>query len=217
MKDAWKDRLSEYLDGELEPAERTSLESHLAECQACAATLEELRRVVEAARALPDREPGSDLWPGIAERLEGRGVIDLERRRTPVRRFAFTVPQLVAAGIMLVVLSSATVYAVLGGGPDAPAAAREMAATSSPLPVQFASYEATVRTLEQELELRRADLDPATVAVVEENLRIIDRAIEEARAALADDPSSSYLTTHLAQTMQRKVELLQRATTLAGA
>jgi predicted kinase len=134
-----------------------------------------------------------------------------------VRRFAFTVPQLVAAGVALMVISSATVWAVLDRGPGGEQAPTSAAASSSQVPVQFASYETTVRTLEQELEQRRADLDPATVAVVEENLKIIDEAIEEARAALADDPSSSYLTTHLAQTMQRKVDLLQRATSLAGA
>jgi anti-sigma factor RsiW len=207
MTDVWTERLSAYLDGELAPEPSAALETHLAECAECAATLEELRRVVVEA---------DDLWPGIAARLEPQGVIDLASRR-PVRRFAFTVPQLVAAGVALMVISSVTVYAVLDRGPGGERAPASAAATASQVPVQFASYETTVRTLEQELELRRADMDPATVAVVEENLKIIDKAIEEARAALADDPSSSYLTTHLAQTMQRKVDLLQRATSLAGA
>ena len=32
----WNDRLSLYLDGELESAERARLETHVAECAACA-------------------------------------------------------------------------------------------------------------------------------------------------------------------------------------
>ena len=66
MSDRWTDRLSEYLDGELQPEEREDLQAHLFTCAACARTLAELRRVVERARALPDREPPRDLWPVIA-------------------------------------------------------------------------------------------------------------------------------------------------------
>ena len=42
MSDRWTDRLSEYLDGGVEAAERAELEAHLADCEECAATLEQL-------------------------------------------------------------------------------------------------------------------------------------------------------------------------------
>src|SRR5256885_12394004 len=54
------DRLSEYLDGELTGSERTTLEAHVASCDACRTTLDELRRVVTNARALDDRPPTVD-------------------------------------------------------------------------------------------------------------------------------------------------------------
>src|SRR5207253_2769264 len=69
MKDQWTDRLSEYLDGELSGPERTTLEAHVASCDACRTTLDELRRVVTNARALDDRPPTVDLWPAIATRI----------------------------------------------------------------------------------------------------------------------------------------------------
>src|SRR5690242_6390457 len=78
MKDQWTDRLSEYLDGDLTPAERTTLEAHLAACGTCRTTLDELRRVVARAQALDDRPPAADLWPGIAEHI---GVVSLAARR----------------------------------------------------------------------------------------------------------------------------------------
>ncbi len=223
MTDHWMERLSEYLDGELPAEERAALEAHVETCEECAAALADLRAVVQRARSLPDRPPAEDLWPGIAARLTARAgagsddvVLDMAaaRARPSRRRLTFTVPQLVAAGIALMVLTAGAVWTLAGGEEPAPVVALESPAN---MPVQFAGYEETVRTLEAELEQRRARLDPATVAVVEQNLRIIDRAIREARGALAEDPSSSYLTTHLAQTMRRKVELLKRATTLAGA
>src|SRR5438093_11123710 len=91
MQDNWTDRLSEYLAGTIAVRERAALEAHLGDCAACAATLEELRRVVARARALDDRAPGADLWPKIAVGI-GRATAPRARRS-----FAFTVPQLIAA------------------------------------------------------------------------------------------------------------------------
>ena len=80
-----------------------------------------------------------------------------------------------------------------------------------------ASYDLVIARLEQLLAEHRTALDTATVRVLEKNLEIIDRAIAEARAALAADPASAYLNHHLARTMRRKVDLLRQASTLAGA
>ena len=57
MSDRWIDRLSEYLDGELDGAEREQLEAHLAVCETCSATLVQLRRVVARAQSVEDRPP----------------------------------------------------------------------------------------------------------------------------------------------------------------
>jgi anti-sigma factor RsiW len=228
VSDRWTNRLSEYLDDELAPDERAALEEHLAGCATCAATLDELGAVKAEAAGLGDRAPETDLWPGIAARLRPRaqlagshdeaGVIELARRAPARRRFAFTVPQLAAAAVVLMLLSGAGVWAAVNGlrgrvTPMASAPAAMVTATGS---IQFASYDETVRSLERELAARRPQLDTVTVRVVEENLRIIDRAIADARAALAADPSSTYLSTSLARVMQQKVDLLRRATSLAG-
>jgi hypothetical protein len=73
LQDPWNERLSEYLDGELGPAERAACEAHLAGCASCRALLDDLARLQRAARALPARPPERDLWPGI-ERALGRGA-----------------------------------------------------------------------------------------------------------------------------------------------
>ena len=64
MSTHWTDRLSDYQDGELSPAENAACEAHLAECDACRAVMGELRLVTVAARGDEDRDPGADLWPG---------------------------------------------------------------------------------------------------------------------------------------------------------
>ncbi len=107
MTDQWTDRLSEYLDGELTSPERTTLEAHLASCDACRTTVEELRRVVTNARALDDRPPAVDLWPTVAARI---GVSSRLKARPVVRRLSFTVPQLAAASVVLALLSGSAAW-----------------------------------------------------------------------------------------------------------
>jgi hypothetical protein len=78
-----------------------------------------------------------------------------------------------------------------------------------------AAYDRLVSDLERTLNKGRGALDPATIAVVEENLAIIDRAVQEARQALREDPANAYLNGHVVQTRQRKIDLLRQATALA--
>ncbi len=229
MSDHWTDRLSEYLDGDLAPGERGALEAHLETCAHCRVTLGELQRVVARARALDDTPPARDLWPTIAGRLRVAGeVVDIATRRdAPAvsrRRVSFTWPQLAAAALALMAVSAGAVATVLRGRGASP--------TPPPMPVALAPapdavataagwagsehYDAAVAELEQVLTQHRAQLDTATVRVLEKNLTIIDRAIGEARAALAADPSNAYLNHHLARTMRRKLELLRRANALVA-
>lgn len=254
-RDRWSDRLSEYLDGEMKPAERRQLEAHLTECAACTVALADLREVVARARTLEDRPPAEDLWPGIEAQLtprssgaRSRGAIIVDGRAWWGRRFDLGLPQLAAAAILLVTLSAGAVWLVLRG-PDpssipgtAPAGSR--AVGSAPLravppaagpgiaslpPGSMVDagpaasglgnprYDAAVAELERTLEEGRGRLDPRTLQVVEQNLRIIDRAIEDARRAVSADPGNTWLRSHLAATMKRKVDLLRSATMLATA
>lgn len=212
MNDQWTNRLSEYVDGELTPAERTALEAHLATCAACRVTLDELRRVVARARALDDRPPRTDLWPGIAEHI---GVVSIAARRAR-RRLSFTVPQLVAASIVLVLFSAGSARVLFRNPPP-----QAVQGTTSRMIVDVSRLDArtaaSVAELEQTLARNRSRLDTATVRVIEKNLGIIDRAIRDAQSALAADPRNPYLNQHLAQETRRKLELLRQAATLASA
>ncbi|MEO8194341.1 MAG: zf-HC2 domain-containing protein [Gemmatimonadales bacterium] len=66
-----------------------------------------------------------------------------------------------------------------------------------------------IARLQQTLKLRRSQLDPTTVQVVEDNLKVIDVAVKQARAALARDPASGFLTEQLDNALQKKIELLR--------
>jgi len=57
---------------------------------------------------------------------------------------------------------------------------------------------------------RRETLAPEAIANVEENLRVIDQALAEVRAALRQDPGNPELTRMLAATHRKKVDVLRR-------
>ncbi len=209
------ERLSELLDDALPDSEREVLQAHLDSCAECAALLDDLRRVVSRAGALEDRPPRHDLWPGVAAAI---GASPPGRRR-----FAFSMPQLLAAGIVLMVMSGGGVALALRARAARTATAEGTVAvmpTSGELPAASATraehgYDAAVRELAEELASGHGRLDSTTVRVVQQKLQLIDRAIAEAERALAADPGNTYLHGHLTQTRMRKLELLRRAARLA--
>jgi anti-sigma factor RsiW len=222
-EDLFTDRLSDYLDGEeLSAPERAAIEEHLATCGACRTTLAELEAVAARAASLTDAAPAADLWAGVAERLTPPTTV-LEFPRPLHRRFSFTLPQLVAAGLALMVMSGGLVWVARLGDPRAslpPAIALVERPEPEPLSrVGFAdaNYDQAVADLEKVLEHNRSRLDPQTVQILEDNLRTIDQAIEQSRKALRADPANVYLNSHFAASRNRKLALLRRASALAMA
>ena len=84
-------------------------------------------------------------------------------------------------------------------------------------PAAHDQYAAEVADLQKELDHRRDHLDPETVKTIEANLKIIDIASAQARAALAADPANPYLKEVVSRQMKKKVELLKQATVYAAA
>lgn len=218
--DTWTARLSEYIDGDLRPDEHDALEQHLVECDTCRETVTSLRSVRMRAGAVGDRPPQIDSWPRIAERIGvNTGSYQPVDRSGPRRRqWTFTMPQLVAAALALMAIGAGSVW--FTAGPGSAGDAFPPGRVTTPFNGRLASvisYDAAVTDLERVLSDNRERLDSTTIRVLEENLFIIDRAIEHARNALAADPSDAYLNTHLAETMKTKLALLRRAADIASA
>ncbi|HKV71045.1 MAG TPA: zf-HC2 domain-containing protein [Gemmatimonadales bacterium] len=220
--DRWTEQLSEYLDDSLPRAEREALDEHLATCAECRETLDELRRVVDRARGLDDRPPSKDLWSGIATRIGSTGgtaVVSIDRARVPARstrRLSFSIPQALAAGIVLMAVSSGVVWLSLRspaatGQPSSPTGSIDMPAAWHQMD---SSVDPVVANLRQTLQENRAQLKDSTVRILEKNLAIIDSAIAEARRALDADPNNNYLNHHLADVVRRRADLLRRASAL---
>ena len=63
--------LSEYIDDRLSARDTLEVRRHLAECNGCARTFNELRRTVELVSAAPQRELSGDFMSVLQSRLEG--------------------------------------------------------------------------------------------------------------------------------------------------
>lgn len=179
--------------------------------------------LARAIGGLRDEMPARDLWPGIASR------VDSTQLTTP-RSITFSVAQLAIAASLLIAVASGLTYlattrtatmngAVAANGPVIQAYGLPDDQTAGQVvPANFADaqYNAAVSDLEKILKEDRDRLDPRTVQIIERNLQAIDDAINEARAALNDDPANAFLNSHLADARRRKLDLLRQATSLAS-
>ena len=84
-------------------------------------------------------------------------------------------------------------------------------------PSAGAVYDSEIARLQSVLAERRSQLDPKTVAALEESMQVIDGAIEQARAALAADPASRFLDHQLNGALDKKMQLLRTAAMLPSA
>jgi len=227
MADSFTNQLSAYLDDELDSASRNRLEAHLAGCPECTAVLADLRAIVAAAPHYAGLAPSRDLWNDIELRLDEAEVVpigtarphDRPSARPPARppaRFGWTA--LIAASLAMATVGGGAVWLALRHSePIDRSLVIEPSAAAPALPAAYREFDAAVQDLEQVLAAGRGRLDTVTVRLVEENLRKIDAALADARAAVQRDPANAYLNRQIAANMRLKLNLLRSATNAIAA
>ncbi|MEM8931644.1 MAG: hypothetical protein AAGE94_10730 [Acidobacteriota bacterium] len=179
------------------------------------------RRLDELPRAI---EPERDLWPAIADRLQAPVPNETHPRhrvaRGSIHRDRFR--RALAAALYMGLGALVTWVAMTSRVADS---ARSGNAVIEVVPASFqtgvgpdglAAIEADFFRAREALWLdvlaRRDRLQPSTVAVVEQNLAIIDRAIRDLRKALDADPGNPSLERRLIDSHRRSLDLLRRLT-----
>lgn len=226
MSDIWTDQLSAYLDGDLDPEDQSGLENHLEGCDECQKALKELRGVVGWARTYEGSEPERDVWPAVSEeiRKSDRAVVDLgATRNANLIRGRFRLPQAIAAVLSLLIVGSGGWWFARSLAPqDRIAAMIDPSPPAEGLSVATAihaaqTYGPAIADLERVLMEGQGILDTSTVRVLRERLAVIDRAMQEAREALVQDPNSGYLVDHYTDMMRKKLNVLRTVARRAGA
>jgi len=200
--------MHDALDGDLRPDFADQLEEHLDSCPECHRQMDDLRSLVASAAGLQgEMEPSRDLWPGIEGRLTG-----VPSSRWPIRRVVLAVAALVVAGFGL------SLFRAPNTGPQlAPSTqkgivqAKNRTATLDDVRLE---YRQARDELLEVVQARRDEVSPETLQVIENNLALIDRAIDEIETVLAVNPGEGRLDRHLLLAYHRQIELLRWATRL---
>ena len=251
---AFDERLADYLEGDLDSAARREVEAHVGSCVRCSALLRDLEQIRASAAELPELTPSTDLWGGIARRID-TPVLPLTRPAPNVvagrRNFDWVRRAAVAAALVAVTAGVTYTLTVAHGSRAATQSIASNRPTSSdsnvpsrtdtaqhelipptsgavtPPDTELVRPQTLVRnapaaeTYSREIDrLRtifarnRSQLDPRTAAIIEANLKVIDDAIAQSKAALAQDPASRFLNNQLNSALGKKLELLQTAALL---
>jgi hypothetical protein len=127
--------------------------------------------------------------------------------------------QLAAAAAVVALLSAGATWALgpglavrqVGAPLPAPTAVSPAAVVDGPPP----ALAGELSRLEAALNAARDQLDPTTVRILEKNLDVIDRAIQDSRRALATDPANAFLKEHLERAYEQKASYLREAAGIA--
>ena len=196
--ESFHDQLDGYLAGRLAGDAMEAMARHAAGCDSCREDLEAAAALAGPLAGLPPTiTPPLDLWPGVAQRISHH----------PWRRRL-----LAAAAVLLLMAGSSVTTAILMRRTSPPAPPIESGAVALAIEAQYAPRAAALAAL---LDQERAGLAPATVAAIERNLAVIDRAIAESRAALARDPANPDLRALFRTSQAQRVALLEQATRIA--
>jgi anti-sigma factor RsiW len=219
-----EEQLNDLADGTLIAGEVAAAESHLAACAVCRTELSALQQMLAEVHALPRGVPPQrDLLPEI------HGQLDREPVRTmPARWRVQTIWSaryaLATAAVLLIIATAVFTRLLIDRTPDttvatpvtAPATTVGAQLVSNRATVLEQKYQTAITELQALIDAQRTSLSPTTIRLLEENLRLIDIAIRESRAALHQDPQNELINEALWSAYERKLELLRRTTEVAG-
>ena len=194
-------QINDLVDEALSQDELSRALQHISVCAECRSEVDVLRNMLHRVAQLPvSIEPSRDLRSDIWSKADRK---TLWNWRYPLS----------AAAILLIAISSAITLLVTRGEDDGPVirSVETDNGTTVDLVDLEREYTGELEQLQRMLQQNRESLSPETVRILEENLRIIDSAIQEARNALANDPRSEMLGELLKSAYQRKLELLKQA------
>ncbi len=171
----------------------------------------EERFMADAAKLATEIAPERDLWPDIEAEI-----------RRPAPRAGVPWYAQAAAVVALVGISSFITYTVMDTGEPAGSSVPVMATTFDAEFASFGqelmlpvSFENERSGLAAELDMALDGLSPEVRAEVEENLAVIQSAVDEISAALESEPNNPLLQEMLADAYRKELSVMRHVSGVA--
>jgi len=209
--------LSLYLDGDLPPRKKRSLEEHMQRCPHCQRVLKDLEAIRKESQSLERFTPPEGLWEAIEHRLELRQPGQRKAYQWLIPPFTLLRRGWALRGVIIAAAVVVAVFALLrlfplwtpaeeGVYPFSPAL---MAEVRQQLISARAPFVELISELSRLAEGELGGMDPSTARAFRESLQGIDWSIELCEEEMERYPFDSDLRGHLFNVYQEKLALLE--------
>jgi len=221
----YQDLLSDFIDGSLTSEDHKQVEIHLNECEVCAAARTDLNAIVVFCReqrgqyeAAPNERA---LWLRISNTIAGQAPARSQSEvpaemgwwfRLMNRRWHLSFPQLAtSAAALVIVVSFVAVLGVrrLGSGPGAQTEGFTLASSGASLKDRYRAQQQVIDYWNQRVELNKARWSPQVRETFEQNMSVIDAAVNDSMSRLNQNPHDGVSEDILNAALNDKVELLK--------
>jgi hypothetical protein len=188
------EKISAFVDGDLDALERREIEQHLMGCSDCQVAAEELRAIKALAQQSAAVSPPEAMWSVIREAV-GQKPEGFFERRVPAWSLA---GMALAAAVLLMILGSSLLR------------------PKDPIERARRSYLSAIRELEGASGQATPKLPAKAQAKLVESLAVVDRAIAECERALVAAPGDPDGQEMLLSMYDEKVRILNASIQAAG-
>jgi hypothetical protein len=202
---------------EQNPDQLKKLSRHAETCISCRTQLQSWHEISAAARTLHQSWDSPHLWPGIRQELER--ISALQANANPSWYRVSFVPWLrvfgwrtALAGLALLTISLVSTWILLSRYP-VPSASADWLLTEQALQEIEESEQAYIQSIEKLWKLTSSRMqtpESSLIASYREKLRLIDAAIADCRAYVADNRLNAHLRRELLSIYQEKQRTLQQ-------
>lgn len=202
--------ISDHTDKLLDGEQTQALEQHLKECPACKELLDEMQMIAGEAKNMKSVLPSDNLWISIEGQIHRsarksrswpKGIGQFFRFSLYSRELAFSGSGLLA-GLVLMTLFY---YGI-------PFIQNDRSIPDQVATDQFEEvdrhYQLAIAALNQAISEQDVKLSPELAAVFDENLEIIDEAIQSFRTTMNEYPEDQEVNEYLLICYKKKLELL---------
>lgn len=198
------------LESGKEPLPATA-QAHLEGCEPCRNLINDLERIVVAARELPaEVEPPDRIWVSLLAHLEAEKIIRPEpapSRSSPSPwRSRFLRPAMAMAAVSALVIAIVVVRLRNGAGPSSPS---PVISDRAPLSPVFTNAKQQLDSIESTTVASSRSHDASvTDASLRENLKIVNDFIASCERSVRTTPQNDLARDYLSGAYQQKAELL---------